>query len=282
MKTLYDVLELSRLASKEAIDASHQRLVEDCRIQSDLNPGNEPEFKLRLDAIERAYAVLSDPQKRSQYDVRMDARPVVIGSPGGGYSDGLLSEFIEYVKRPLAISLAFLLPVVAVGYLLSDHYIKTKSIAAGERSDIRSTELKAAETRATVTLATQRLDTADKSVEYENEWKARQLEAENDRLNQEMGLIRQEQARKDRELEVRANASDRALKVQERQTDTWVRETNAERKHTNDVYDDEALDRRLDSLNKATEAVRDLNAARMGITRKQYEQIQEEQSGWRR
>jgi hypothetical protein len=63
----YEILQVSRAADPEVIEAAYRRLVE--KWQSDRRPGDPAAYE-RLAALDAAYAVLSDPTKRGEYDRR--------------------------------------------------------------------------------------------------------------------------------------------------------------------------------------------------------------------
>ncbi len=63
-KSLYSTLEVSEGASNEEIKKSYRRLAR--KYHPDLNKGKEAEEKFK--EINAAYEILSDPQKRAQYD----------------------------------------------------------------------------------------------------------------------------------------------------------------------------------------------------------------------
>jgi len=69
--TLYDILEVSPYASSAVIKAAYQCLAQRCH--PDKNP-DDPAAAVRMSSISRAYAVLSDPLQRTQYDDRMGIR----------------------------------------------------------------------------------------------------------------------------------------------------------------------------------------------------------------
>ena len=74
-KSLYEALGVSKNASQDEIKKAYRKLVRE--VHPDTNPGNEERFK----EVQGAYDVLSNPEKRKQYDVMgsTNGRP----TPGG-------------------------------------------------------------------------------------------------------------------------------------------------------------------------------------------------------
>ncbi|MFZ1881061.1 MAG: molecular chaperone DnaJ [Gaiellaceae bacterium] len=80
-KSLYESLGVSKNASPEELKKAYRKLVRE--FHPDKNPGNA-EAEARFKEVQSAYDVLSDPDKRKQYDTRGTAN----GRPGGGFSAG--------------------------------------------------------------------------------------------------------------------------------------------------------------------------------------------------
>ena len=77
-KSLYEALSVSKNASQDEIKKAYRKLVRE--VHPDRNPGNEERFK----EVQSAYDVLSDPEKRKQYDTFGSSNGR--GAPGGGFT----------------------------------------------------------------------------------------------------------------------------------------------------------------------------------------------------
>ncbi|MCD6283388.1 molecular chaperone DnaJ [bacterium] len=91
-KDLYEVLGIERGATEKEIKAAHRRLAR--KYHPDVNPGN-PEAEQRFKEIQAAYNVLSDKEKRKQYDTYGSSFFSPHGGPGGG--PGM--EWDEFVRQ---------------------------------------------------------------------------------------------------------------------------------------------------------------------------------------
>ena len=83
-KNLYDALGVSKSASQDEIKKAYRKLAR--QYHPDTNPGDN-EAEERFKEVQGAYDVLSDPEKRKQYDTfgSADGRA---GFPGGGGGGG--------------------------------------------------------------------------------------------------------------------------------------------------------------------------------------------------
>src|SRR6266704_1208633 len=81
-KNLYDVLGVAKTASADEIKKAYRKLAR--QYHPDKNPGDK-EAEERFKEVQTAYDVLSDPEKRKQYDRfgAANGRPGA-GEPGAG------------------------------------------------------------------------------------------------------------------------------------------------------------------------------------------------------
>src|SRR5215218_6291877 len=81
VKDPYKVLSVDKKASQDEIKKSYRKLVR--QYHPDKNPGDKAAEE-RFKEIQGAYDVLSDPEKRKQYDAFGSADGQPGGYPGGG------------------------------------------------------------------------------------------------------------------------------------------------------------------------------------------------------
>ena len=71
METLYDILEVSRKASKEVIEKAYKTLAK--KYHPDLQtPENKAIAEEKMKKINEAYSILSDESKRQEYDEKLE------------------------------------------------------------------------------------------------------------------------------------------------------------------------------------------------------------------
>ena len=78
----YEVLGVERTADEAAIKAAYRKLAK--KLHPDVNPGDK-DAEEKFKEVNEAYQVLSDPQKRAQYDRFGHQQPGAGGA--GGYGD---------------------------------------------------------------------------------------------------------------------------------------------------------------------------------------------------
>jgi DnaJ-class molecular chaperone len=79
--TYYDLLKVDRRAGPEGVRAAYRSLAQ--RYHPDKRPGSADAVRV-MAALNEAYAVLSDPQRRASYDRAIEgARRRTEGAPGG-------------------------------------------------------------------------------------------------------------------------------------------------------------------------------------------------------
>lgn len=299
MKTLYDILEVSRQASAESIDAAFRRLIADCDRVAVLAPG--PELEMRKDAIVRAHAQLADPRQRRDYDERLAlADSAGLGRPLAD-PDGAVGGLARRVALPLAFGAGLgMLLYLFVGWLTppapptaaSAPVVPIGRATSSAGPLALSLEPSVAERRLEYERAAR-----EQAMMLERERAAREqsLTLERERLRLEVEILRAEADRRNRELEQHADAEDRRLKMEERRLAREEADAKAA-DETRDYWEQERrnlyrIRRNVENAERALELRKDAAAARLGITRDQYDRLQErrwteessdwtESSGW--
>jgi len=261
MKNLYDVLEVSRVASAEAIAAAHQRLLQQLQDEApaDADSGPAGGISARRDAVTRAYRVLADPGQRKEYDERLDGSTATRPEPPDGRRKWF-ADARSYVMQFIIPALVVALPLATVIYIALDRDAKSAGVATPKENG-------AAEPAAMIESAAQE----------------RRLELENERLKQQIEVLRLEPARRDRELEYSAQERDRLLRIEEKRQELAEKEIQADRAHidrdSDRQYQNQTSQDIVDNLNRTVELQKDAAAARLGITRQQYNRLEQEK--WR-
>src|SRR4051812_30430881 len=93
-RDLYEVLGVGRSASADEIKKAHRKAVR--QYHPDRNKNN-PQAEEKFREAQEAYDILSDPQKRQNYD-QFGHAGVGVGGPGPGPSEGFRDPF-EQVRR---------------------------------------------------------------------------------------------------------------------------------------------------------------------------------------
>lgn len=129
-KTLYDILEVSPAASSEIVFAAYERL---CAKYDPEKPGNNgnPDIKIMRSAIEEAYLTINNPEKRTQYDRKLEAKARVI------YQH---VETIEPFWTPLRLFLLAVIVIAGGGYYYSQKKAEEKLAAEIAIAEIRARE----------------------------------------------------------------------------------------------------------------------------------------------
>lgn len=91
--------------------------------------------------------------------------------------------------------------------------------------------------------------------------------------SREIELAKQAEDREDKRLEYEANAGKRTLDMQERKLDIVEREVNANRKAIDEYNNYLRIQRNVEQIKQAIDIQRDAAAARLGITREQYDRL---------
>jgi curved DNA-binding protein CbpA len=112
-KDLYRLLELSKEASQDEIQQAHRKLVR--KYHPDTNP-DDPQAGERFKEIQRAYEVLSNPEKRREYDNRFRASSRESPDRSHVRASGRSGEEPSYTSDEQATSNRG--PLFSLGYLL--------------------------------------------------------------------------------------------------------------------------------------------------------------------
>ncbi|WP_295606915.1 DnaJ domain-containing protein [uncultured Lamprocystis sp.] len=264
MKTLYDVLEVSRWASKETITAAYQGLLRKYQQEAGFACGDGAEINARIDAVKRAYTVLVDPDKRQDYDKRLGEGAITepVLNRRNQAMDSVPSNLMKYVLTAMAFSL----PVAAAIYIALHGAITSERVATQKTTD-----------------------QSERMVKIEEAAQERRLELENEHLRQQIEVLKSEQTRRAKEVDYTARERDRLLRIEESRQAVAEREIQSDRtlidRASNRQYNNQLSQDVVDDVNRTVELNKDAAAARLGVTRQQYDSLEREKwnetSGWR-
>lgn len=188
-KTLYDVLQVSKFAEQDFIDASYKRLLDKYQSEN----GNESQNQIKF--ITHAYAVLSDPNKKSIYDKSLeDQGSSIINTSAQEYQNEFSESNDVWWKSPVVV-IVFIATLTIIGYRF------TSSHKDSDASARHINELEAAKV----------------SKHLDNEAILVNGATSNQIGNYDLAL--QEEERKRIELEYRQNANAQILDMQRRELD---------------------------------------------------------------
>ncbi|GEM_PF-5789782 len=90
---------------------------------------------------------------------------------------------------------------------------------------------------------------------------------------QRLDLLHLEHQRKMLELEYSAQSQQRSLRMEERKVDLLESETTADRQYTREIQNDARIQRNISNIQQTIDLKKDAEAARLGVTRQQYDVI---------
>lgn len=212
-KSLYDILEVSPSASREAVRAAYERLSR--KFDSDLDgQRGSAEIRMRAEAIKEAFLTLGNPEARARYD-----RSLLLGS--AVYTPSIPD--LEPVWTTPRIVLVLIALAVGGGWYLNDRHTEQKLAAERAIAEARAKEAEAkakAETQAAEQerLALQRERELDRQRKYQesrtrSEFDRTRREFEHDQRRQEMN----ERLAQDRQTREQQNLAQRAEMERQRQ-----------------------------------------------------------------
>jgi len=104
MNNYYEILEVSETASPEVIERVYKLLAK--KHHPDVNPGNKKEAEEKFKLITAAYDVLSNPEKRKEYDAELKASKAqsqntytTQSQPYYGYDSNMTEEQKQAVQK---------------------------------------------------------------------------------------------------------------------------------------------------------------------------------------
>lgn len=212
-KTLYDILELSPSASREAIRAAYDRLSSKFDPDADEHRG-KADIRMRADAVKEAFFTLGNPEARARYD-----RSLI---PGNAVYTPSIPDLRPSWTMPKIILIVVAL-LAGGGWYLNNKHTEQKLAAERAIAEARAKEAEAkakAEAQAAEQerLALQRQRDIDRQRNLQesrtrNEFERSRRELERDQRRQEMN----ERLTQDRERREKQNLSQRSEMERQRQ-----------------------------------------------------------------
>ncbi len=92
MKTYYDILEISRHASKEVLERAHKVLIKRYHPDLEADPEKRKEKEEYIKKINEAYSVLSDERKKREYDLKVFNDEVKVEQTSNHSEDQVVDE----------------------------------------------------------------------------------------------------------------------------------------------------------------------------------------------
>lgn len=137
-KSLYDVLQVSKLADRDIIEAAYQRLLQ--KFQADGSPESQNQIKF----IQHAYETLSNPDKKTLYDQKLQDQE----NPPQ-YQNGIADTFNVWWKSP-KVTWIIIATIALVGFSLFTGHIGVKNkveiVKESETTKRQANELNATNT----------------------------------------------------------------------------------------------------------------------------------------
>lgn len=219
-RTLYDILEISPTASREAVRAAYERLSRKYDPDLDAHRGNA-DIRMRAEAIKEAFFTLGNPEARARYD-----RSLVSASTAYGPNDPD-RETTWTMPKILLIVVAL---VAGSGWYLNNKHTEQKLAAERAIAEARAKEAEAkakaeAEAAEQERLALQRQRELDRQRNLQenrtrNEFERNRRDFERDQRRQEMT----ERVTEDRRKREQQNLAQRTEMERQRQEAATVAE----------------------------------------------------------
>lgn len=186
--TLYDILEVSPVASAETITANFKRLLGKF---GSLAANGDEEATNRMIALKEAYRTLSDPGRRQRYDDGLAIRASMVDQSSPGYGR----------------SLVWVILIIALGFI---GFVTQKHLAEQERLRLQAEQTAAALRLAEIEAKRER---EERLAAQQEEQRQRQVESM-ERIEQERAMAYGKQIARDAE---RAEERERQQQERERQ-----------------------------------------------------------------